>query len=169
MSEKKTMLRHAAYCGSAEVSIEDGCMHGRILHIDDIVTYEGETVPQLRAEFVAAVDRYLAHCKSIGKSPNRPYSGSLNVRLGPELHRSAAEYGAEHALNINETICRAVAALVSPEQPASTIHLHPVIIRHEPVRVAPAGSSYPHFEAIKVDREISAQTAPSEPKMLLLQ
>mgnify|MGYP003381790694 CR=1 FL=1 len=35
MSTVKSMLRHRGYSGSAEVSVEDNCMHGRILHIED--------------------------------------------------------------------------------------------------------------------------------------
>ncbi|MEI8326181.1 MAG: toxin-antitoxin system HicB family antitoxin, partial [Betaproteobacteria bacterium] len=82
-------LTHKGFTGSCEVSLEDGCLVGRVLFIDDIVTYEGETVPDLKANFEAAVDRYLAYCKRTGKAANKPYSGTFNVRVGADLHRKA--------------------------------------------------------------------------------
>ena len=53
-------LSHKGYTGSIEVSFGDNCLHGRILFIDDIVTYEGETVDELATSFKDAVDRYVA-------------------------------------------------------------------------------------------------------------
>ena len=114
MSTVKSMLRHRGYSGSAEVSVEDNCMHGRILHIDDIITYEAQTVAELQSEFSAAVDRYLEHCRRIGKAPNKPYSGSLNVRIGPDLHRAISEYATQRDVSTNVAICEAIARLVDP-------------------------------------------------------
>ena len=58
-------LSHKGYTGSIEVSIEDNCLHGRILFIEDIVTYEGETVDDLATSFKDAVDRYVTYCKNL--------------------------------------------------------------------------------------------------------
>lgn len=116
------LLKHGGYTGSVEVSLEDACLHGRILHIDDLVTYEGETVAEIGQRFIEAVDEYLAHCASIGKQPGRPYSGTFNVRLGPVLHRQAAQWASSSGVSINDAICQAVEMLVRPsasEHPAA--------------------------------------------------
>jgi predicted HicB family RNase H-like nuclease len=52
-------LTHHPYQGSCEFSQKDGCLHGKILLIQDLVTYEAETVPELEKAFHAAVDDYL--------------------------------------------------------------------------------------------------------------
>ena len=57
-------LSHKGYTGSIEVSLEDNCLHGRVLFIEDIVTYEGETVDDLATSFKDAVDRYVTYCKN---------------------------------------------------------------------------------------------------------
>lgn len=166
MSTPRSALRHNGYTGSAEVSVEDGCMHGRILHIDDIVTYEGQTVPELAREFAAAVDRYLAHCRAIGKSPDKPYSGSLNVRLGPDLHRAAAEYASENEMNLNEAICKAVGALVS-DPPQVARNLVVTLVGSKAAYLASSAPvDYPNFDASVVHRSITVQTSPTEPKVL---
>ena len=58
-------LSYKDYTGSIEVSFEDNCLHGRVLFIEDIVTYEGETVDDLATSFKDAVDRYVTYCKSL--------------------------------------------------------------------------------------------------------
>jgi predicted HicB family RNase H-like nuclease len=106
--ETVTTLEHHGYSGSVEVSVEDGCLHGRLLHIVDIITYEGRTVPDVATAFEVAVDEYLEHCRTIGKTPNRPYSGTFNVRVGPERHRQLALLAARTGSSINETMCRVI-------------------------------------------------------------
>ena len=76
-------LSHKGYTGSIEVSFEDNCLHGRVLFIEDIVTYEGESVEELATSFKDAVDRYLAYCKTrkadrpVGNPPFRIETHSL--------------------------------------------------------------------------------------------
>ena len=65
------------YAGTVEYSEADNILFGRITGIDDIISYEGESVSELRKAFEDSVDDYLALCQSIGKAPNRAYSGKL--------------------------------------------------------------------------------------------
>lgn len=103
-----TLMSHAGYQGTGEVSLEDGCLHGRVLHINDLVTYEAETVAGLVEQFKAAVDDYLAHCREVGKQPDRPYTGSFNVRLGPDRHRRLVESAEAAGISLNEQLCRVI-------------------------------------------------------------
>ena len=95
-------LIHAGFTGSFDVSLEDGCLIGRVLFIDDIISYEGETVSDLKKNFEAAVDRYIAYCKQTGKPANKPYSGTFNVRVGPALHRKAVIAATEASVNLSQ-------------------------------------------------------------------
>lgn len=104
---KKT-FSYKSYTGSAEISFEDKCLYGNILFIEDIISYEGETPEGLEKAFREAVDRYLAYCKSTGKSANKPYSGTFNVRVGVERHRQACAAAAEYGLNLNEFVSLAI-------------------------------------------------------------
>ena len=127
-------LVHNGFTGSFEVSLEDGCLIGRVLFIDDLITYEGETVPELTANFEAAVDRYLAHCQRTGKVANKPYSGSFNVRVGPELHREAAIAASDAAVNLNEFVASAIKTAVTKGPVQSVVHNHVITIRHDAVQ-----------------------------------
>ncbi|MCX5880299.1 MAG: type II toxin-antitoxin system HicB family antitoxin [Deltaproteobacteria bacterium] len=101
-------LSHNGYTGSVEVSIEDNCLHGRVLFIDDIITYEGVTAKDLVASFKNAVDHYITYCKETGKPANKPFSGTFNVRIGQELHRKAAQEAHARNLSLNDYVVQAI-------------------------------------------------------------
>ena len=122
-------LIHAGFTGSFDVSLEDGCLIGRVLFIDDIISYEGETVSDLKKNFEAAVDRYIVYCKQTGKPANKPYSGTFNVRVGPELHRKAVIAATEASVNLNEFVSKAILAAVKKDIAPTVVHNH--IIKFE--------------------------------------
>jgi len=67
----KNMLSHKGYFGSVEFSDEDDVLHGRIIGINDRITYEGDSVKSLRLDFISAVDEYLCVCAELGKEPEK--------------------------------------------------------------------------------------------------
>jgi len=140
-------LTYKGYTGSIQASVEDGCLHGRIQFIDDIVTYEGETVPEISAAFQGAVDRYIAHCKETGKQPNKPYSGSLNIRIGQERHRSLAQRAFRQKTSINDLVCQAVDGLLNKETDVAERRTHPSVIT-VPVDPDPQLADIAVFESI---------------------
>ncbi|WP_300708612.1 type II toxin-antitoxin system HicB family antitoxin [uncultured Desulfovibrio sp.] len=95
-------MRHKGYAGTVEYSEEDGCLFGRLVGIDDIISYEGESVAEIRQAFQEAVDDYLADCAATGKQPEKPYSGRFVLRLDPELHASLAMRAREAGKSLNQ-------------------------------------------------------------------
>ena len=106
-----TDLTYKGYTGSIEVSVEDERLHGRVLFINDLITYEGNTVEEVKVAFQDATDRYIAYCEKTGKPANKPYSGTFNVRIGPERHRTLAQLANRKKISINEAICGAIDVL----------------------------------------------------------
>ena len=72
MSEQR--LEYKGYQGSVEVSLEDDVLHGKILRITDLVTFEATTPKVLRRAFKQQVDEYLAFCEEEGVAPDKPFS-----------------------------------------------------------------------------------------------
>jgi predicted HicB family RNase H-like nuclease len=101
-------LRYKDYNGSVVYSDEDEILHGRILGIRDVVTFEGENVRELKANFEHAVDEYLSFCEAEGKTPDVPFKGTFNVRLSRDLHMRAALLAEEKSLKLNKIINDAV-------------------------------------------------------------
>ena len=49
----------------------------------DVITFEGETVKELKQAFQDSVDDYLGFCAGRGEAPEKPYSGKFVVPVEP--------------------------------------------------------------------------------------
>ena len=98
----KNAMGYKGYIGTVEYSEEDGCLFGRIAGIRDIISYEGESVAEIRQSFEEAVDDYLEHCAETGKEPNKPYSGKFVLRLDPSLHARLAVKALASGKSLNQ-------------------------------------------------------------------
>jgi len=104
----KNNLIYKGYYGSVEFSGEDNIFHGKIIGINDHITYEGDSVQTLQKDFIAAVEEYIDTCKELGKEPEKTYKGSFNVRIEPELHRQLALYSISHRKSLNSAVEEAI-------------------------------------------------------------
>jgi predicted HicB family RNase H-like nuclease len=84
------ILTHNGYSASVEFDAEDGVFTGRIAGIADVVGFHADSVEELKSAFHEAVDDYLTTCATLGKSPDKPYSGKMMLRFSPNLHARAA-------------------------------------------------------------------------------
>lgn len=107
------ILKYKDFEGTAEVDVERGVCRGKVLFIDDLITYVADSPKALQREFEAAVDDYLETCHQIGKEPQRPFRGLFNVRVPPALHRAAAARAASDGVALNEVIVRALDAFLN--------------------------------------------------------
>ena len=83
-------IKYKGFIGSVEVSISDNCLYGKILFINDLVTYEANSLDEIEKEFKDAVDDHIETCKELGIEAHKSFSGSFNVRIGPEMHEALA-------------------------------------------------------------------------------
>ena len=100
----KDMMHYKDYFGSVRFSDEDDVFFGRVEYIRALVSYEGTDVATLRQAFREAVDDYLQTCTEQGKPPEKPFKGSFNVRISPQLHQRIAASAASMGLTINKYI-----------------------------------------------------------------
>lgn len=82
-------MSHKGYTARIEYDERDNIFVGRILGIRSMISFHGEAVQQLRAQFEHAVEDYLADCKEAGIAPEKPASGKLLLRVPPEIHGRA--------------------------------------------------------------------------------
>ena len=109
---KTQTFKFKEYIGSIETDIENEILFGKILFIDDVVTYEATDLPGLKIEFEAAVDDYLATCKQLDREPQKAYKGSFNIRIGEKLHREAVKVAYKINKNLNEFCKEAISQRV---------------------------------------------------------
>ena len=104
----KDLLTYKDFVGSVHFSAEDEIFFGKIEGIDDLVTFEGDNVADLKNSFKEAVDDYVALCKEQNKSPEKSFKGSFNVRLNPGLHKKAYRIALTEGKTLNQFILQAV-------------------------------------------------------------
>lgn len=104
----KETFKYKGFDGSMEFSQEDECLVGEVLFVRSKIIYIGETYPELKAAFHDAVDAYLQHCKEKGITPEKPYSGTFNVRVGTHLHEMATKAAYQNDISLNEFVVRAL-------------------------------------------------------------
>ena len=108
------ILKYKEFEGSAEVDMTRNVCRGKILFIDDLVTYESKSVSGLQKQFEDAVDDYIETCRQIGKLAERSCRGQFNVRVGSELHRGAVRRAALENISLNEFVSRALKCYLVP-------------------------------------------------------
>lgn len=105
------MMKYKGYWAEIQYSDEDECFCGYIEGLkEDIISFEGTSVKELKKDFKDAIESYLKTCRELKKEPEKQCKGSLNVRLGTELHSKAKMKSIEKNISINELIKKAVAA-----------------------------------------------------------
>lgn len=97
-------LVYKGYIGSVEFSPIDEVFLGKIEHINDLITFESDNAHKLKKVFEEAVDDYLKYCAEKNVSPEKPFKGSFNIRLAPNIHKKAFLKARENGLSLNKYI-----------------------------------------------------------------
>lgn len=117
----KELLKHKGYTGTVEYSLTDGVLHGKVLFVADLITYESESIAGLRGAFEDALDDYLETCREIGKEPDRPASGAFNVRTGEDRHQALILRSLREGETLNSIVNQAIDQFL---ESASVEHNH---------------------------------------------
>ncbi len=94
-------MTYKGYLGSVAYSEEDHIFYGKVEGITGLVNFEGESVKELTEAFHEAVDDYLAYCHDEGIEPEKNYTGVLNIRITPAIHRQIAMLAKQSGLTLN--------------------------------------------------------------------
>ncbi len=102
------VLKYKDWLGSFEYEPEDDAFHGRVLGIRDTVHFSGRSVDELKQALAESVEDYLELCESVGKAPEKPYSGKVLVRAPEEVHRLADQAAAAKGQSLNAFAVEAI-------------------------------------------------------------
>ena len=107
------ILQYKNYFATVHFNADDEVFHGKIIGINDLVSFEGTNVKELKKAFQGAVEDYLETCKALQKVPEKAYKGSFNIRISSELHKEAALYASIKNVSLNDFIKQAIAHVLS--------------------------------------------------------
>lgn len=98
------LIKYKGYYGSVEFDEESMVFYGQIQFIRSLISYEAENAKELIDSFHSAVSEYLEDCKVRGVEPEKAFRGTLNVRLGTDLHEKVAIAATSMGTSINDFI-----------------------------------------------------------------
>lgn len=101
-------LTYKKYTGVFNYIESNDILHGKIEGISDLVTFQGNSIKEIKIAFTEAVDDYLLVCEEIGKEPLKSYKGLFNVRVSSNLHREASMEAVKRNINLNQLIKQAL-------------------------------------------------------------
>jgi predicted HicB family RNase H-like nuclease len=104
----KDVIKFKDHLGSVRFSAEDKVFYGKIEGINDLVTFEGQSVDELVSAFHESVEDYILLCEKAKKPVQKSYKGSFNVRIDPELHKKAAQLSSNLGFSLNQLVEEAI-------------------------------------------------------------
>jgi len=106
------MMEYKGYYAQVVFDDDANVFHGEVINLRDVITFEGETVDELRQAFQDSVDDYLKFCAERGENPKKPYSGKLMVRVDPKLHKRVAIEARKRGVSINSLVGEALSKAI---------------------------------------------------------
>lgn len=103
-------MAYKGYTTSITFDTDDKIIVGRVLDIDDIISFHGASVAEFEAAFQAAVDGYTAACAQLGSAPEKPASGKMMLRIAPAVHAAALKAAARKGVSLNKWAEQALGA-----------------------------------------------------------
>lgn len=66
------MLTYKGYQGRCEYDHGAGIFHGEVMHLADVITFQGRTHEELKGALADSIEDYLAFCALKGRAPETP-------------------------------------------------------------------------------------------------
>lgn len=95
------MIKYKGYIGVIDFDPEIDLFHGTVINTQDVITFYGASVTELREEMQKSLEVYFEVCEEQGKVPDKPFSGTLTIQTTPELYGRIALNAARHRLEID--------------------------------------------------------------------
>lgn len=97
-------MTYKGYQAVVEYDEDAEIFHGAVLDLRDVITFQGESVAELKQAFAESVEDYLALCKERGEEPEKPYFGQFVVRVEPPLHRALVSAAKRAGVSLNKWV-----------------------------------------------------------------
>jgi predicted HicB family RNase H-like nuclease len=98
------VITYKGYAGQIDYDENADVLFGTVVNANLLTSFRGRTVAGLKKSFRNVVDTYLAECREAGRSPDKPYNGTIIIRVDPEIHRRVAMRAAAARKSMNKFV-----------------------------------------------------------------
>jgi predicted HicB family RNase H-like nuclease len=89
-------LEYKNYLGSVMYSHEDNILYGKVVGINDSISYHGRSIDELTKAFYEAIDDYLIMCEAEDLQPDMPFTGILDIAISPGVFKQLTLFSAKN-------------------------------------------------------------------------
>ncbi len=114
-------MNYRGYTARMVFDPDDKIIIGRVLDIDDIITFHGKSVAEFESALHSAVDGYIAACERLGQAPDKPASGKMMLRVDPAVHAAAVKASARSGQSLNKWAEQVLRTPETPKQGSGTL------------------------------------------------
>ena len=127
---------YKGYTGVVEFDEAAGLFTGVVIDTRDVITFQGKSVPELNRAFKESIDDYLDFCRSRNEEPDKPFSGSVLLRMSPDVHRQVTLEAQRNHTSLNQFILDRLKADSGPGQVKVGGNLKSMTVRKSPLSIA---------------------------------
>ena len=95
-------IDYKGYTARMDFDVEDKIIIGRVMDIDDIITFHGASVTEFETAFKSAIDAYIYACEQLGQVAEKPASGKMMLRVDPSIHAAAVKASSRSGMSLNK-------------------------------------------------------------------
>lgn len=115
-------MKYKGYQGTVAYDDEAKIFHGEIIGLKDMITFQGTSVEDLEEAFKDSIDDYLEFCKKKKRSPEKPFSGNLLLRVPPQVHKEATIEAKNRGISLNAFLNEVILREISkPHLPRKSV------------------------------------------------
>lgn len=101
-------MKYKDYEAKIEFDENANIFYGEVINTRDVITFQGDSVNELRQAFADSVEDYLEFCKSRDEEPDKPFSGKFVVRISPEIHRQLYTVAKQSGKSLNAYVSQCI-------------------------------------------------------------
>ncbi len=141
------LICYKDYHASIEFSAEDGMFIGSVIGVRDSLNFHGFSVQEITQAFHDCVDGYLDLCESLGRSPDKEYKGSFNIRIPSGIHRAADLEARKEGVSLNQFVQSAIELKLSSLESNTEVHYIVIDSTQQTPGLTPAFRSHSNYGA----------------------
>jgi hypothetical protein len=97
-------VTYEGYIAQLTIDLDANVIHGEVINTRDVLTFSVRNLSEVRQALADTIEDYKEWCASLGQTVQKPLSGTMTLRMTPELHQAAANRAAMMKVSLNAWI-----------------------------------------------------------------
>lgn len=110
-------VTHEGYIAQLTLDLDANVIHGEVVNTRDVLTFSVSDMKDIREAFAETIEDYKEWCAAEGVKPEKPLSGSMTLRMTPEVHQAASSRAALVGVSLNSWVVQTIECELGRREP----------------------------------------------------